>query len=97
MSKKKVIDFAAVEAERLAGARKEAQRVSNRTGSPTLVYKSLLRQDEPAHYGVSFTVPIFGQRIGERYYPQPSAPIPENVIEELCEDCGISIYSCVCK
>jgi hypothetical protein len=50
----------------LENAQRYAQELANRTGSSVLVYKSLLAPDE---YGTEFTLPTWGERIGDRVYP----------------------------
>jgi hypothetical protein len=51
-------------------AQDRAQRIANETGSSTLVYFTKVGH----RYGVSFTLPIHGIRLGERYYPQIRIP-----------------------
>ena len=50
----------------------KAQQTANRTGCSVLVYRAThLPADAPNVYGVEFTLPIFGVRVGERIEPDP--------------------------
>ena len=68
-------------------AKQEGQRLANKMGSSVLIYRSQLREDEPAVYGVAYTVPCFAERIGDRIYPQPDdVDITATQDHELVED-----------
>jgi hypothetical protein len=47
-------------------ALEKAHETANRTGCSTLVYESLLK---PGAFGVEFTLPMWGKRVGERIEP----------------------------
>lgn len=46
-------------------AREKAVQVANRTEQSVIVYRSTLNDK----YGVDFTLPIHGCRVGDRVYP----------------------------
>jgi len=50
-------------------AKKKALKIANETGNSILVYKSTLPVQE-GEYGVAFTLPAFGERVGDRVYPE---------------------------
>lgn len=57
----------------LEAVQASAQKRADTTGSSVLVYRSLLAETSKPVYGVAFTLPMWGERIGERIYPTPTA------------------------
>jgi len=54
----------------LETAKKLAQECANKTGTSTLVYQDVHKNDDILRYDYGFTLPTFGIRIGERFYPE---------------------------
>lgn len=52
-------------------AKNNAQRYADRTGNSVLVYKATHREGIDI-YGFSCTLPMWGERIGDRLYPTTS-------------------------
>jgi hypothetical protein len=57
----------------LAQATAQAQKTANESGSSVLIYRATYNLTQPARYGVAFTLPMWGERIGERVYPEVSS------------------------
>lgn len=57
----------------LEAAQASAQKMADMTGNSVLVYRSLVSDviGNPV-YGVAYTLPIYGERVGERIYPTDS-------------------------
>jgi hypothetical protein len=62
----------------LANALAYAHRAANRTGSSVLVYRNLAAAAQNREeYGFDFTLPMFGERVGDRIEPEQ--------LNETCE------------
>jgi hypothetical protein len=53
----------------LANALVYAQRTANRTGSSVVVYRCTHQPEAAPAYGFDYTLPTFGERVGDRIYP----------------------------
>jgi hypothetical protein len=53
----------------LRQAQTEARKIADQTRSSVLVYRATHNLDRPGQYGVAFTLPMWGERIGNRIYP----------------------------
>lgn len=61
----------------LANAIIYAQRTANRTGNSVLVYRCTHQPESSAAYGFDYTLPAFGERVGDRIEPEQ--------LNETCE------------
>ena len=61
----------------LANALAYAHRTANRTGSTVLVYRCTHQPESAPAYGFDFTLPTWGERIGDRIEPEQ--------LNETCE------------
>jgi hypothetical protein len=57
----------------LEAVQASAQRRADATGSSVLVYRSLVSQGTHPVYGIAYTLPVWGERVGNRIYPQGAA------------------------
>jgi hypothetical protein len=57
----------------LEAVQASAQRRADATGSSVLVYRSLVADSTRPVYGIAYTLPLWGERIGDRIYPQGAA------------------------
>jgi hypothetical protein len=60
----------------LEAVQASAQKRADTTGSSVLVYRSLLAETSKPVYGVAFTLPMWGERVGERIYPRDIKSYP---------------------